>query len=84
MTELLIVIMLVAAVVLGVLTYIKLRRATGGAPEERIPGKKASSPLPRELQELQIDQPKEDTFDHPGESREDPKVRQSTSDRIAS
>ena len=69
MTDLLIAFMAIATVVFGTLAYHKFQRATGGDPDTDSVSKKRSSPLPRELQDLKIDLPEENTLDQ----HEDPK-----------
>ena len=69
MTDILIILMVIATAALGVLTYIKFRRATGGSVDQDKVSKKKSPPLPRELQELQIEGPQENILDHPGEPK---------------
>ena len=84
MTDILIAVMVIAIVVLGTLTVIKFQRATGGTSEQEKKSKKKASHLPRELQDLQIEGPQENTLDHPEEPKGNPRGQQRTPDRSAS
>jgi hypothetical protein len=64
MTDILIAVSAIATVVLGVLAYTKLRRAIGSTPERDKRDVRKVSQLPRELRELQIEQPTQNTLDH--------------------
>ena len=84
MTDILIAVMVIATVVLGALTYVKLKRAMGSASEQENVGKNRSSRLPPELRELQIGGPHENMLDRPGEPKGNPRGQQNTSNRQAS
>ncbi len=84
MTHILIAVMALATVVLGALACIKLRRAAGVTPEQDKLSTRRSSRLPRELQELQIEQPKENMPDHPEEPNRKASGQQDTLDRSPS
>lgn len=83
MTDILIAAMVIATVVLGALTYIKFRRATGGASDQEEVGKSKSSHLPRELRELQIEGPQESILDHPDEPKRPQRDQQQPPNRSA-
>lgn len=75
----LIAFMAFVTVVLGALAYRKLQRATGGVPDTEKTRERGSSPLPRELQELQIEQPQENVLDYPEEPEGKHRGQQGTS-----
>ncbi len=84
MFDILIAFMAFAIVALGVGFYIKLQRAMGGTHDKDAVRRKQLSPLPRELRELQIEQPQENVFDRPNQLMGNPKGQQDPSSNSAS
>lgn len=84
MTDILIAVSAIATVILGVLAYTKLRRAIGNTPERDKRDVREASQLPRELRELQIDKPTQNTLNHFEEPTRNSGGRQGTSSRATS